>query len=91
MRALFDSESDSLGLTQRHFYDSLRFPLAAIAFIWLIHAYLTFVGADPGWYGIMPRRLWGLRGIVTAPLVHGSWGHLASNTFPLFVLTAITL
>ncbi|MCB9315971.1 MAG: rhomboid family intramembrane serine protease [Lewinellaceae bacterium] len=91
MRALFDSESDSLGLTQRHFYDSLRFPLAAIGFIWLIHAYLTFVGADPGWYGIMPRRLWGLRGIVTAPLVHGSWGHLASNTFPLFVLTAITL
>ncbi|TNE55525.1 MAG: rhomboid family intramembrane serine protease [Bacteroidetes bacterium] len=39
----------------------------------------------------MPRRLWGLRGIVTAPLVHGSWEHLLSNSFPLFVLSAITL
>jgi membrane associated rhomboid family serine protease len=91
MRAIFDSESDSLDLTQRHFYDSLRFPLAVVLFIWLVHAYLTMVAADPGWYGIMPRRLWGLRGIVTSPLVHGSWEHLLSNTFPLFVLSAICL
>ena len=42
-------------------------------------------------YGIMSRRIWGLQGILTGPLVHGSWGHLASNTFPLFVLTAMTL
>ena len=91
MRSLLDSESDSLDLTQRHFYDSLRFPLVILAFIWLVHVYLSFVGADPGWYGIMPRRLWGLRGIVTAPLVHGSWEHLLSNSFPLFVLSAITL
>jgi hypothetical protein len=91
VRGLFDSESDSLELTQRHFYDSLRFPLAAVLFIWLIHAYLFLAGADPGWYGIMPRRLWGIRGIVTSPLVHGSWEHLLSNTFPLFVLSAITL
>ncbi|MBK6930339.1 MAG: rhomboid family intramembrane serine protease [Saprospirales bacterium] len=91
MRGLFDSESDSLELTQRHFYDSLRFPLAAVLFIWLIHAYLFLAGADPGWYGNMPRRLWGIRGIVTSPLVHGSWEHLLSNTFPLFVLSAITL
>lgn len=91
MRSIFDSESDSLGLTQRHFYDSLRFPLAAVVFLWLVHIYLSFVGADPGMYGIMPRRLWGLRGIVTAPLVHGSWEHLLSNSFPLFVLSAICL
>ena len=91
MRANFDSENDSLELTQRHFYESLRFPLAAVVFIWLIHGYISLADVDPGWYGIMPRRLWGLRGIVTAPLVHGSWEHLLSNTFPLFVLSAISL
>lgn len=91
MRAIFDSENDSLEPTQRHFYDSLRFPLAAVVFIWLVHVYITLSDVDPGWYGIMPRRLWGLRGIVTAPLVHGSWEHLLSNTFPLFVLSAISL
>jgi membrane associated rhomboid family serine protease len=48
-------------------------------------------GFDPGAYGIMSRRAWGLRGIVTAPLIHGSWKHLISNTVPLFVLTFISL
>lgn len=91
MNPNFDSETDSLELTQRHFTDSLRFPIVAVAFIWLVHGYLSITDVDPGWYGIMPRHVWGLRGIVTAPLVHGSWGHLLSNTFPLFVLTAITL
>lgn len=91
MRSIFDSETDSLELTQRHFLDSLRFPLVVVFFLWLVHAYLTLVGVDPGWYGIMPRRVWGLRGIVTAPMVHGSWEHLLSNTFPLFVLSALTI
>lgn len=91
MRPNFDSETDSLELTQRHFTDSLRFPLAAVVFIWLVHAYLSLADVDPGWYGVMPRHIWGLRGIVTAPLVHGSWEHLLSNSFPLFVLSAITL
>lgn len=91
MHTIIDSESDSLEITQRHFYDSLRFPVLALATIWLVHLYLSFSGTDPGWYGIMPRRIWGLRGVFTAPLVHGSWEHLLSNSLPLFVLTALTL
>lgn len=37
-------------------------------------------------YGIRPRRLVGLRGIVLAPLLHGNLGHLAANTLPFLVL-----
>jgi membrane associated rhomboid family serine protease len=91
VKSILESESDSLELTRRHFFESMRFPLVAVAFIWLIHLYQVSVGFDPGEYGIMSRRLWGLRGIVTGPMVHGSWGHLASNTFPLFVLTGMAL
>ncbi len=90
MSALIDSETDSLELTRKHFYDSIRFPLFIVAVIWLIQLYQWFSGFDPGMYGIMSRRIWGLQGILTGPLVHGSWGHLASNTFPLFVLAAMT-
>jgi membrane associated rhomboid family serine protease len=39
----------------------------------------------------MSRRNWGLRGIVTGPLVHGSWEHVFSNIFPLFFLSALVL
>ena len=35
---------------------------------------------------VVPRRLDGLSGILGAPLVHGSFAHLAANTFPLLIL-----
>lgn len=37
-------------------------------------------------FGIVPRRLSGLDGIVWAPLLHGTWGHLLANTLPVLVL-----
>ncbi|MTD13354.1 rhomboid family intramembrane serine protease [Nakamurella sp. YIM 132087] len=38
-----------------------------------------------GQYGIVSRTGSGLLGIVTAPFLHGSWGHLLSNLVPLVV------
>lgn len=37
-------------------------------------------------YGIRPRRLIGLRGIVLAPFLHGDLKHLAANTLPFITL-----
>ncbi len=37
-------------------------------------------------YGIEPRSWSGLWGVLTAPLLHGSWSHLLSNLVPLLVL-----
>jgi membrane associated rhomboid family serine protease len=89
--SLLESDSDSLEITRNHFIDSLKFPLMVVAFIWLVQIWQVVDGFDPGMYGIMSRRLWGVRGIVTGPLVHGSWAHLISNTVPLFVLTFMSL
>ena len=36
--------------------------------------------------GIYPRSTGGLVNILFAPLIHGSWGHLLSNSFTLLVL-----
>jgi membrane associated rhomboid family serine protease len=36
--------------------------------------------------GIRPRTQIGLRGILFAPLLHGTWSHLSANTVPLVVL-----
>lgn len=91
MSSIIESETDSLQLTRRHLIESLRFPFVAVAFLWAVHLWQVTNGFDPGLYGIMSRRMWGLRGIVTGPLVHGNWTHLISNTVPLFVLTFITL
>jgi membrane associated rhomboid family serine protease len=86
-----DDHNDSLETTRRHFLESIKFPIIAIVAIWLVHIYQYYDGFDAGAFGIMSRRVWGLRGIVTGPLVHGSWGHLASNSLPLLVLTFINI
>ena len=38
-------------------------------------------------FGIRPRNIEGLRGILFAPFLHGNWRHLISNTFPLIILS----
>jgi membrane associated rhomboid family serine protease len=40
-------------------------------------------------YGIIPRHLNGLPGIICAPFLHASFQHLAANTVPLLVLGGI--
>jgi membrane associated rhomboid family serine protease len=42
-------------------------------------------------HGVYPRSLQELAGILTAPLIHGSWFHLLSNSFTLLVLLTTLL
>ncbi len=40
----------------------------------------------PNW-GIIPRYTQSLKGILTAPFMHGSWSHIISNSAPMAVLS----
>jgi membrane associated rhomboid family serine protease len=40
-------------------------------------------------YGIVPRQIGSLPGIIWAPFLHSSFSHLAANTLPLLVLGGI--
>jgi len=40
-------------------------------------------------FGIIPRTVVGLRGIVFSPLLHGNWGHLLANVGALAVLLVL--
>ena len=57
-----------------------------IAFLWIIKWLEWTAHLDLGFLGILPRTLSGTMGIITAPLIHGDWLHLISNTFPLLLL-----
>jgi membrane associated rhomboid family serine protease len=39
-------------------------------------------------YGVLPRTLEGLKGVLLSPFIHSDWKHLTNNGLPLFVLTA---
>lgn len=44
-------------------------------------------------FGLMPGSIPGLKGILFSPLLHSQegWGHILSNTPPLFILTSMVL
>ncbi|MBA1145630.1 rhomboid family intramembrane serine protease [Ectothiorhodospiraceae bacterium WFHF3C12] len=57
-----------------------------ITVLWAVQAVLTITGWNAAPLGLRPGVPWGLVGILTAPLIHGSWGHLISNTPALLIL-----
>jgi len=61
-------------------------PIQLVFFMWLSFSIEYFYGIDLGVFGILPRTLHGLLGIIFAPMIHGSFAHLVSNTFPLLFL-----
>jgi len=58
-----------------------------ITLIWLIKGIELFFATDVGNFGVYPRDVTGLMGIIFAPMIHGSFEHLVSNTMALFILT----
>ncbi len=61
--------------------------LTLVAMLWGIEILDTFVfshGLDT--LGILPRNPIGLRGIIFAPFLHGSFAHLSANTIPFILL-----
>lgn len=40
-------------------------------------------------FGVIPRSVVGLRGILFSPLLHGNWAHLFSNLVPLGVMLGL--
>lgn len=60
--------------------------LGAVAVLWLIEVVNFMVGQSLNVLGIHAWDLFGLIGILFAPLLHSGFGHLIANTIPLLVL-----
>jgi membrane associated rhomboid family serine protease len=65
---------------------SIIIPLLFVIILWIIQLLQWGADIDFGIFGIFPRSVSGLKGIIFSPLIHGSWSHLASNSIPLLVL-----
>lgn len=77
--------------TQRSYKNSFLITFYFVLLIWLIKGSEYFFEINLSFLGVYPRELFGLIGIATMPLVHGSFSHLASNTIPLIVLGSAIL
>ena len=63
-------------------------PIVAIVAIWLIYWVEITFGYNFNTYGILPREIKGLRGVLFSPFIHSDDSHLSNNSIPLFVLLA---
>jgi membrane associated rhomboid family serine protease len=65
---------------------SFFLPFLFVALIWIIWLGEMATQTDLGFLGVYPRRLQGLIGILTSPLIHADIKHLFANSVPLLVL-----
>ena len=73
------------------FAKSVTIPLAFVLLIWAIHFSQIIFNMPYAHYGILPRKLSGFVGILSAPLIHADFSHLISNTPTLLILSVAVM
>jgi membrane associated rhomboid family serine protease len=78
---------DNLRALGRNLKDQAKILGGFVAIIWTVEIvdYVVFRG-NLDRFGIRPRNLDGLVGILFAPFLHGNFPHVAANTVPFLVL-----
>jgi membrane associated rhomboid family serine protease len=74
-----------------HLRNSIVIASSFIAFLWCIKLFEFLSGVDLYHLGVLPRHHQGLIGIVTGPLIHGSWEHLLGNSLPTLILATLVI
>ena len=65
----------------------ILYPIVFVLLIWIVFWAEVRFGLNLNSFGVYPRTIYGLRGIILSPFIHGSIDHLYHNTIPLFVLS----
>jgi len=70
----------------KHWLDLLKPIIYFTLLLWAIKFTEAVLFLDIRFLTILPRETEGLLGVIFAPLLHGSWNHLAANSLPLLLL-----
>ncbi len=65
--------------------------LSCLALLWFVEFINIASGYQLNQYGIVPRNVVGLRGLIFSPFLHGSVQHLMLNSIPFLVLGFLVL
>jgi len=70
---------------------NLKIACAAVAVLWLVFFINHVTAVDLRFYGLRPRHVKGLLGILLAPFLHVDLSHLIANTGAFFALLLVSL
>ncbi|MBQ0733665.1 rhomboid family intramembrane serine protease [Aquimarina celericrescens] len=65
----------------------IGFPLLFVLIIWIIFWFEVRFRLDFSSFGVLPRTVKGLRGVLFSPFIHSDITHLWHNTLPLLILS----
>ncbi|HYG16089.1 MAG TPA: rhomboid family intramembrane serine protease [Bacteroidia bacterium] len=65
---------------------SFKISLFFVAIMWLVMGIEHFSGSTFETWGVFPRTVSGLKGILFSPFIHGDFFHLFDNSIPMLVL-----
>lgn len=65
----------------------IAYPILFVLLIWIVFWFEIRFGHSFNSFGVYPRTLSGLKGIVFSPFIHSGIEHLYHNSIPLFVLS----
>ena len=65
----------------------IAYPIMFVLIIWFVFWFEVRFGYSFNSFGVYPRTLTGLRGVIFSPFIHSNIEHLYHNTIPLFVLS----
>lgn len=65
----------------------IGYPVFFVLLIWLVFWFEVRFGFSFNSFGVYPKTLSGLRGIIFSPFIHSSMEHLYHNSIPLLVLS----
>lgn len=66
----------------------IAIPFLSVLFLWVVFWWGIRFQIDIESFGIYPRTLTGIRGVLFSPFIHGNLEHLYNNSIPLLILIA---
>lgn len=78
-------------IEKKRLYISIFISCVFLMVMWLIRVIEWSLNEDFYYLGVYPLKLYGLIGIITSPLIHANFSHIAANSVSLFVTLVIIL
>ena len=76
---------------ENNILSKLLFPIGVVMLMWLVKIVEVIQNYKYTRWGIFPRDIDGLPGIVAAPFIHSDWEHLMSNSIPMLALMSMVM
>ena len=67
----------------------IKYPLLFLVICWVVFLSDNYIHLNLYQFGVNPRTISGLKGIIFSPFIHGDFGHIINNSLPIFILSSM--